>query len=181
MFKKLFVKKTKTLKTEDTSSPERPALPENYADLKEKAFHHTQTLMDVHSGTWGIDKADNYNLDLEKSEIMWTFADGKIASASAQLVCSWTSNDDSLLWGWEHPSAPIGTAIAAKQVKAHADTHNILELQNKKTSCTFDEGWALSSIAILVGNLQGVYRLQASPVAWVYIGFGKITLSKSDN
>lgn len=171
MFRKLFGGKKQRQAT-------RPPLPTDFEGFKEMAFNHTQALMAAHTASWHIDHAENWDVNLVGSVITWTFADGKIARAPAQLIATWSNQEDTFLWGWDHPSAPPGTALAAQAVRDHAARHNIEQLLEKKVACSFDDGWQLATMAVLAGDLQGVYRGQASDTAWAYIGFGEVTLSK---
>ncbi len=171
MFKNLFGRKNKPV-------AERPALPADFETLQEMAFNHTQALMSAHSESWGLGQAENWDVDLAAGQIMWTFADGKVARAPAQLIATWSSSENSFLWGWDHPSAPEGTAIASAALRAHAETHGIAQLLESKVECSMDDGWQLAAMAVLAGDLQGVYRGQASETAWAYIGFGNVSLSK---
>ncbi len=168
MFRKLFGKR-------DTK-PAAPPLPVTYDDLVARAFAHTQALMEVQAGPIGIAQATNWDVDLQAGSITWTLPD-RVIRAPAELIGTWNAQDETFLWGWDHPSAPPGTAIAAAKVKAHADTHGITRLQTGTAQCSFEEGWQLASVAVLAGDLQGVYRGQASDTAWAYIGFGNVSVS----
>ena len=174
MFKKLFGKG----ETPKNSDSNRPPLPTKFEPLQDMAFHHTQALMAAHQGSWRLGEGDQWAVDLAAGEIRWTFPDGKLVRAPGQLIATWNSADDTFLWGWDHPSAPPGSAVAAAAAKAHADAHAIEELQISKVSCSMEDGWQLAAIAVLLGDLQGVYRGQASETAWAYIGFGNVTISK---
>ena len=172
MFKKLFGKKSQPM-------PKRPELPTDFETLQEMAVNHTQALMAAHSQSWGLGQALHWDVDLAAGTIMWVLADGKIARAPAQLIATWSSSENSFLWGWDHPSAPEGTAVAAGTLKRHAEAHDIAQLLERKVECSMDDGWQLAAMAVLAGDLQGVYRGQASETAWAYIGFGKVTLTKT--
>lgn len=157
---------------------QKPPLPTTFHEFKEMAHHHAEALTAAHQSSWGLGSGERWDVDLAKGEITWIFPD-KVVRAPAQLIATWNSADTTFLWGWDHPSAPPGTAIAAAAVKAHADTSGIVELLDPKPSCSMEEGWALAAMAVLAGDLQGVYRGQASDTAWAYIGFGNVTISKA--
>ncbi len=154
-----------------------PQPPTTFGPLKEMAWNHVQALMQGHE-SWGLSRASDWAVDLSGGEISWTFANGRVARAPGELIATWSGRGETLLWGWNHPSAPPGSAVAAGKVKAFADLHGISELQVAERGCGFDEGWELTAIAALLGNLQGVYRGEAGPGTWAYIGFGGVTLSK---
>jgi hypothetical protein len=153
----------------------RPVIPTNYADLVTMAEEHVAALSYGHSA-WGFGREDHWSVDLDRGLIEWTFPD-RVVSASAQLIGSWASDLGTLRWGWDHPSAPPGTAIAAQRVKEFADAHSITELQLVEPVCTREQAQELASIAVLIGDLQGLYVGQASRTAFAYIGFGTVTLS----
>jgi len=153
-------------------------LPNTFEELRKKAHHYTEALVSAHRSGWGLGEGERWDVDLAAGQITWTFPD-KIVRAPAELIATWNSADKTFLWGWDHPSAPPDSAVAAAAVKAHADANGILELQDPKPNCPMEEGWSLAAIAVLVGELQGVYRGQASDTAWAYIGFGSVTLSQT--
>ncbi len=175
MIKKFF---SKNKSQKPTPKPNLPPLPKTYEALVEMGFNHTQSLMQAHINTWHLDAADQYDLDLEAGEIIWFFPD-KIVRAPAQLLGTWSGQDNTFLWGWDHPSAPAGTALAARALKDYADKHNIEQLKDRKQACDFEAAWNLAAMAVLLGDLQGVYRFQASETAWVYVGFGNVTIARS--
>lgn len=179
MFGKLFGRKgsSGSGSSDGTGGAGRPVIPSDPAALREMAMAHTQTLMSAHEGLWHISEAQTWDVDLKAPEIRWIFADGRIVRAPVQLIGTWNSVDNTFLWGWDHPSATPETGIAAAAVKAFADKHAIASLQSAKAACTFEEGWDLAAHAVLIGDLQGIYRGQASDTAWAYLGFGQITLS----
>ena len=156
-------------------------LPTTYDALLEAGFAHVQALQSVHEGTWKMSEADRYDVDLSAGQIYWAYAD-KIVSAPAELLGTWNPSDGTLLWGWDHPSAPPGSAVATAALKSHADAHGIAQLQSSKTRCDFEECWKLAAAAGLVGDLQGISRFEASPGGpWAYIGFGNVTISPKTN
>ena len=174
MFKKLFGSKDKPA----ARAASRPPIPTSFEALSELAFNHAQALIGGHIASWGMDKCTSWDVDLQAGTIAWLF-DDKIARAPAQLLGTYSERDQSFLWGWDHPSAPPGTAIAAQMVKQHADAHGITQLQDSTVPCPFDDTWRLVAPAVLIGDLQGVYRGQAGPGTWAFVGFGNITLSKN--
>lgn len=150
--------------------------PTGFDALIEKAMAHTQALQSAHSKTWNMGDADRFDVDLEQDIISWTFVNEKIVSAPATLIGTWSGNDDSFLWGWDHPMSPPANANAAQAVKDYADKHNIGLLQDRKLNCALEDVWQLSAIAVLISDLQGVYRAPSGG-SFVLIGFGEITIS----
>lgn len=152
-------------------------LPKTYDELLEAGYNYVSSLQSAHEATWKMSEAANYEVDLMSGEIWWFFPE-KTVSAPAELLGTWNPKDGTFLWGWDHPSAPEGSAVASAALKAHADTHGISDLQDSKVECDFEECWSLVSAAGLVGQLQGIYRFETSPGgAWAYIGFGGIAIN----
>jgi hypothetical protein len=156
-----------------------PPLPVDFQGLMSRAGTHTDALMNEHESGWHISKAAHWGVDLAAGEITWYFPRGKNVRAPVQLIGTWTSTDETFLWGWDHPSAPAGSATAAMAVKAHAEKCNLTVLAERKLKCRFDEAWHYAALGVLAGDLQGVYRGQASEKAWAYLGFGRISVNKS--
>lgn len=102
--------------------------------------------------------------------------------APVQLIGTYADSDASFLWGWNHPSAPDGSAKAAQAVKDHADRHAMSQLQPGKMALdSADDAWPVAAIAMLAGNLQGIYRGLAAPGVYAFLGFGTVTISKRED
>ncbi|MFV0523194.1 MAG: DUF6882 domain-containing protein [Acidimicrobiales bacterium] len=156
----------------------RPVLPTDYTALADMAMNHVGALQTGHEQAWGMSRATDFEGDLNEGWIRWTLPD-LVAEATMQLLGTWNPADETFLWGWDHPSAPPGSAVAAGAVKTFADKHGISELQTAKTTVAFDDGWPLAAIAVLLGDLQGIYRFEASPGGpWAYVGFDRVRLSR---
>jgi len=189
MFGKLFGRKTKTVEEPvsgdpalqtaqpfaDTQDTAPPHIPTDMHTLIGMAMGHTQGLQRGHVETWGLGKDERWDVDLSAGTIKWTFSD-RIVEAQAELIGTYSESDGSFLWGWKHPSAPEGSAVAATAVKAHRDAHGLSELQVAKLNCKLDDCWPLSAVAVLIGDLQGVYRGQAGDGVYAFVGFGGVTI-----
>ena len=95
MFKKIFSKQKLVPHNIETGAP---IIPKDYQGLREMGFNHTQVLMEAHLGTWRMELADRYDVDLEAGIISWLFPD-KTVRAPAQLLGTWSNQDESFLWG----------------------------------------------------------------------------------
>lgn len=153
----------------------RPTIPTNYADLLTMAREHVATLSGAHAA-WGFGREEHWSVDLDQGLLEWSFPD-RVVRAPAQLIGTWASDLGTLLWGWDHPSAPPGSAVAAQQVKDFADAHAIAELQAPEQPCTREQAQELACIAVLIGDLQGLYVAQASRTALAFLGFGGVAVS----
>lgn len=153
-------------------------IPTTYAELLEFSINYVAMQQQAH-GAWGLGSDERWDVDLDAGVISWHFADrGHVARAPAQLLGTWNPADETFLWGWDHPSAPPGTAVAAQAVKTFADTYGVAELTTRSIACSFDDCYRIASTASPIGGLQGVYRGDAGG-PWVYLGFGEVSLTQA--
>ncbi len=161
-------------------NPGLPPLPTEFDALVEFAGNHIAAQQLAHSGAWGLGDAERFDVDLQAGTITWMFTDrNMMVTAPAQLLGTWNPGDQTFLWGWAHPSAPPGTAVAAQAVKDWADQNGVVELQDRKIECDNDTCYSIAGIASPIGDLQGVYRFDAGG-PWAYVGFGNVTLNPVD-
>jgi len=155
----------------------RPVIPTDYGPLVEMAMNHVSALQDVHVQMWHMDRSGTAAVDLVEGRIAWELPD-RLVTAPVELLGTWNPVDQTFLWGWDHPSAPPGTAVAAAATRDFANEHGIDELRQATVVCSFDDTWSLAAPAVLIGDLQGIYRLESSPGgAWAYLGFGNVSIS----
>ncbi|MEL6983687.1 MAG: DUF6882 domain-containing protein [Actinomycetota bacterium] len=151
--------------------------PTSYASLVERAMAHVGSLQAAHEQMWHMSDAVNADVDLAVGQITWNLAD-RLVTAPVELLGTWDPADQTFLWGWDHPSVRPGTAGASTATRDFAIEHGIAELQPSKVSCSFDDTWSLAAPAVMIGDLQGIYRMETSPGgAWAFLGFGQISIS----
>lgn len=156
---------------------EARSIPTDHAGLVERSMVHVSTLQAFHSETWHMDEADDASVDLVAGRITWTLPE-RMVTAPVELLGTWSPADQTFLWGWEHPSAPPGTAVAAAATRDFAIEHGIGQLSTAKVVCPFDDTWPLVAPAVLIGDLQGIYRMETAPGgAWAFLGFGTVSMS----
>lgn len=181
MFRKLLGLGRKSPGAANGKDRTRPPLPAEFESLKTMAMTHTQALTNAHSASWGFGSEQRWDVDLAGGVITFVFED-KLVRAPVQLIGTYSDKEGTFLWGWDHPSAPAGTATAAQAVKTHADTHAIEELQSSKLAFeTADAVWSVAAIAVLAGDLQGIYRGLAAPGVYAFLGFGEVTIRKREH
>jgi hypothetical protein len=164
--------------TNDAHAQGRPVIPTNYADLITMARAHVEALSYGHSG-WGLGREEHWAVDLDAGAIEWTLADNMVARAPVQLIGTWASDLGSFRWGWDHPAVPAGGAPAAQAARAFAEAHAIAELLRVEVACMPETAKDFASVAVLIGDMQGLYVGQASRTALAYLGFGDVTLERA--
>ena len=161
-----------------TGRPELP-IPTTYAELLTFSINYVAAQQQAHTSLWGLGTEQNWDVDLDAGTLTWHATEkGMTVTAPTQLLGTWNPDDQTFLWGWDHPSAPPGTAIAAEAVRQYATAHGIAELQPRSISCSFDECYRVAATASPIGDLQGVYRADAGG-PWVYLGFGPVSIQQA--
>lgn len=163
--------------TNDAGAQGRPVIPANYADLVTMARAHVDALTYGHAA-WGFGRTESWAVDLDAGTIEWTLPDNVIARAPVQLIGTWASDLGSYRWAWDHPAASPGSAPAAQAVREFATTNGIAELQPVEFECSRESAKDFASVAVFIGDLQGLYVGQASRTALAYLGFGGVSLSR---
>jgi hypothetical protein len=90
-------------------------------------------------GLWGMDEAA-WAADLEMGTITFTSAQKRlIATAPVQVVGTLNTEDDTWLWGWDHPmvSGPIGDH--ARLVRDFGAKYDLQALTTRKIAATLQE------------------------------------------
>ena len=120
-------------------------------------------------GQWAVD------LDLG----IITFTDDeRIVTAPVQVIGTYNQKDGTWLWGWDHPSVPPATAVAAKALRDYGARYKLSQITTRKIACSEDEAWEFASMASYLTDAQGLYR-GPSGTTLVYMVFGTVTLAKA--
>lgn len=132
----------------------------------------------AHCGSWHLDQAERWSVDMDEGLIRFVLPDGMHASAPVQIVGTTNSDDGSFLWGWDHPSVPPELAEHAELARAFGEAHGLPEYSNRKVECDDMRAWEFAAVAMRLGGASGTYRGQASETASVWMTFGAVTLSQ---
>lgn len=132
----------------------------------------------AHNGTWHFGEEKSWNVDQDTGQIVFSFADGVIASAQAQIVGTFNSRDNTFMWGWDHPSVVPALQENALRVKAFGEEHGVGELITQKVQCNEKRAWDYTALAMRLSEANGGYRGEASPGTFVFLNFGEVLLTK---
>ncbi|WP_448570035.1 DUF6882 domain-containing protein [Thalassotalea ganghwensis] len=144
----------------------------------EGSMEALRMVTDAHTKTWNLGSEDTWNVDQDTGTIIFNFSDGSIASAPVQIVGSFNSQDQSFMWGWEHPSVAPELQQSALAVKAFAKEKKLKEFLTQKVTCDENRAWEYAALAMRISDANCAYRAEASPGTFVFMNFGEITLSK---
>jgi hypothetical protein len=143
----------------------------------EQAIEGLRTSTSAHAATWHFGEEEDWAADMETGLIQFTFSNGTIAEANLQVIGTYNSNDETFLWGWDHPSVPEPLSLHANLARQFGEQNQLPQYTQRKINCTPEDAWVFTAVAARLGNANGAYRGPAGS-ALVYMTFGKITLRK---
>jgi Family of unknown function (DUF6882) len=146
-----------------------------YRALIDRSMEELRLKTAAHDSGWGLGAAD-WAVDQDTGLITFT---GKtmVATAPAQIIATYNTQDGTWLWGWDHPSVADNMAEHARQVYEYGKQHGIADLTTRKLKCSQDDAWEFTALACHLCGAQGAYRGPAG-TALVFMTFGKVTLSQ---
>ncbi len=146
-----------------------------YRALVERSMEELRLKTAAHDSGWGLGEAD-WAVDQDTGLI--TFTGRKMtATAPAQIIGTYNTQDGTWLWGWDHPSVADNMAECARQVHEYGERHGIEDLTTRKLACDEMRAWEFTALACHLCGAQGAYRGPAG-TALVFMTFGKVTLSQ---
>lgn len=156
---------------------------EQSPELRE--LRHTATAMSwlqarvaSDGAAWGLGSEANWNVDLNQGWVSWSFADGTQMQAPVQVVGTYNTQNNTFMWGWDHPSIPEPLRRAALHAFAFGEKEDLARLTTRIVSCTQDEAWQFTALASQLDNAAGAYRGNANGT-WVYMAYGTPTQTHS--
>jgi len=147
-----------------------------FRTLLEKSMNELRAKTMGHQTGWGFGKAAQWSLDMSQGDLLFTFADGVVATCPAQIVGSLDTESGSWLWAWANPSIPDALKRDSLRVREYGQQRKIERLIAEEWPCTEEEAWRMAALACLLCNAQGVYRGPAG-TALVFISFASVKLS----
>lgn len=140
-----------------------------------KAMNGLAAVTAAHDKMLHLGEAD-WSLDQEIGDLVFT-ARGIRATAPAQIIGTYNTNDGTWLWGWDHPSVAPPLAQHANKLLKYGQQHGYRRLSTRQLKCTEQECWEFTALAFLLCEANGAYRGPAGP-ALVFMTFGQVKLSK---
>ena len=133
----------------------------------------TRTAIDL----WGMDEAA-WAVDLDSGVITFTNAQkGLIVTAPVQLIGTFNGEDDTWLWGWDHPMVSGRIGDHARLVRDFGKKYDLQALTTRKIVATLQECWDFTALACHLGGGQGGYSGPSGSTR-VFMTFGTVKISK---
>jgi hypothetical protein len=154
----------------------RPVGDAEYRGLLERSMEELRLKTAAHDAAWQLGEAD-WAVDQDTGLI--TFTGKKVkATAPAQIIGTYNTQDGTWLWGWDHPSVVSTMAEHARRVYEYGEQHGIADLTTRKLACDEMQAWEFTALACHLCEVQGAYRGPAG-TALVFMTFGEVTLTQS--
>jgi len=150
--------------------------PLDFAALIEQCLQELRSKTAAHNVLWNLGKAD-WKVSQSEGQIEFTHL-GITAQAPVQIVGTFSPEDSTWLWGWDHPSVVPGLQEDARRVRAFGEEHRLLELTTRKLICTEQDAWNYAALACKLSGAQGAYR-GPTDTALVFMTFGDVRLKRS--
>ena len=143
----------------------------------------SQAMTELETKTMALDALihfaeTDWNADLELGTITFTSETGITATAPVQVVGTYNLNDNTFLWGWDHPSVPEPIANHAQAVLKYGEEHRLVPLTERKIECTDADCWEFTALACKLNEAQGAYR-GALEGTLVFMTFGTVKMSSA--
>ena len=130
-----------------------------------------------HQQGWGLGKSARWDIDQSQGNLVFTFADGIVATAPAQIIGSFDSTTSEWLWAWANPSIAEPLKRDSLKVKEYGQKHQITRLTSSEWFGKEDDAWSMTALASKLCEAEGAYRGPAG-TSFVFMTFGKVELSK---
>lgn len=150
--------------------------PDDFQTLLDASMAELQLKTEAHQA-WGLGTFDRWDIDQDVGNLVFTNDDGTTAVAPAQIIGTFNTNDDTWLWAWENPSIVDELKRDSLKVKDYGELHGIDVLTTAKQSCTENDAWFLTALALKLCDAQGGYRGPAGSTL-IFMTFGEVELSK---
>lgn len=145
----------------------------------EKSMAELRLKQEVNSSVWGLGSTERWDADLEQGIIFFTGNDGIIVSAPVQVIGTLNTNDETWLWGWDHPSVKEPLAHAARLCRDFGQRNGLRRFIERKIACSESEAWEQTAVALHLSEGAGAYRGPAGSTL-VFMTFGEITVHQSN-
>jgi len=138
------------------------------------SFNGLQLVTEEHRKRWQLGQEKAWAVDEASGRISFSFADGKVVSAPAQVVGIYHVSDKTFSWAWKHPNVLPNLQRHAARVRDFGIEYGSEELTTQQIPCTEKRAWQYTALAVLLAEADGAYCLQAAPDTFVFMTFGVV-------
>lgn len=143
------------------------------ATLK-RSMEHLQLKTASHMEAWGFGETERWDVDLTEGWIKFS-SPGLLVTGAVQVIGTYNPEDNSWLWGWDHPSVPKALERDALLVRDFGDRHGLSRYTTSMIRCTEDEAWQFTALACHLAEASGAYR-GPTDTAYTFMTFHDVTI-----
>lgn len=143
------------------------------------SFKGLQQVTEEHRNRWKLGQEKAWSVDEASGIISFTFANGVVVSAPAQVIGTYHVTEKTFTWGWRHPSVLPHLQHHATLVREFGIEYGSEELTTQQVACTEKRAWEYTALALLLAEANGAYCLQTSPETFVFMTFGEVAFKKA--
>ncbi|WP_445257966.1 DUF6882 domain-containing protein [Nocardioides aurantiacus] len=129
----------------------------------------------VHDRRWGMSSATAWRLDQQAARVEWDLADGRTASAPAQVLGSFNAAAGTFVWAWDNPTLLDEVSETAWRVRDYGVAHEVFALTTSPLKLDLDQLRDLVALAFRVGGCTGLFHPKREHLT-TYVVFGRVTL-----
>ncbi len=150
----------------------------DHATLLSRSMDELRLKTDAHDRLWQLSQA-NWGLDQQEGTITFTSPNGMVTTCAVQIVGTYTPNDSTWLWAWDHPSVDPPLRKHAETLKEYGQTNQLERYTKRKLEADEMACWEFAALACHLNDAQGAYRCPAGS-AMVFVTFGDPQISSPD-
>ncbi|RYG85309.1 hypothetical protein EON77_05795 [bacterium] len=140
-----------------------------------RSRNEIQMRTEANIGLWGLDEA-SWDADMAAGTIVFHNAKGQKITALMQVIGTYNTEDNSWLWGWDHPSVPEPIGAHARLARDFGARYGLEAYTTRKIECDRDLAWEFTAVACHLAGAQGAYSGPSGPTL-VFMTFGTVTIS----
>jgi uncharacterized protein DUF6882 len=154
-----------------------PVEPPEFTTLLEQSMENLRFLT-AHNQSWGIDKAETWNLDQAVGDLVFTFRDGSVKTP-AQIIGGFDTTTSMWHWAWANPSVAEPLKRDVFRILEYGKQYGIVRLTTPEWEAEEMDGWSMAALATTLFKRNGAYRLPAGTFQF-FITFGPVLGSLLD-
>lgn len=110
--------------------------------------------------------------------LTWTSPSGRVATARAEIIGSFSEESSSFLWAWANDTVPDALRPTATNLRDHAATHNIEMMLSPIVPANLAYAERLAAIATLAEGVEGIFGIDWTGGQVIFLGLHDVEVSQ---
>jgi hypothetical protein len=150
--------------------------PSEFAAFVEASMEGLRLQTDGHQRLWGFGSEEEWEIDQEAGELVFTFPD-KIVRSLAQIIGTFDGRANTWMWAWANDSIRDSLKRDSIRVRQYGQRHGVARLITPSWAGEELDGWHIAAVANRICQSNGAYRGPAGSTL-VFMTFGEVQVSK---